>query len=128
VRHPGSETLRPETECPTLIVLLLGAISVDSAILYLRQRQALDVAFDAANDAAGAGFDLRAARERGEIVYDHRRLEEVARQAVEASGIDGLRLVSAAVEGDDVLVTVAVTVERFFTPAFGGSASPDADR
>jgi len=42
-----------------LIVLLLGAIAVDSAIVYLRQRQAYNVAFDAANDAAGAASTSR---------------------------------------------------------------------
>ena len=41
-----------------LIVLLLGAIAVDSAIVYLRQRQAENIAFDAANDAAGAGLPM----------------------------------------------------------------------
>lgn len=106
-----------------LIVLLLGAIAVDSAIVHLRQRQALDVAFDAANDAAGAGLDVARVRERGEIAYDPSRVEEVAGQTVEAAGIDGLRLVSAAVDGDAVVVTVAVTVEHLFVQVFGNSAS-----
>jgi Flp pilus assembly protein TadG len=106
-----------------LVVLLLGAISVDSAIVYLRQRQALDVAFDAANDAAGAGLDLARARERGEIAYDPGRVEAVAAQAVEAARVDGLRLVSAIVDGDAVVVTVAVRVEHLFVQVFGNPAS-----
>lgn len=106
-----------------LIVLLLGAIAVDSAIVHLRQRQALDVAFDAANDAAGAGLDVARVRERGEIAYDPSRVEEIAGQTVEAAGIDGLRLVSAVVDGDAVVVTVAVTVEHLFVQVFGNPAS-----
>lgn len=105
-----------------LIVLLLGAISVDSAIVHLRQRQALDVAFDAANDAAGAGLDLTLARERGELAYDPHRVEEVARETVEAAGVDGLRLVSAVVDGDAVVVTVSVSVEHLFVQVFGNPA------
>jgi tRNA A-37 threonylcarbamoyl transferase component Bud32 len=89
-----------------LIVLLLGAIAVDSAITYLGQRQAYNVAFDAANDAAGAGFDLDAARTSGDIVYDADRVEALAAQAVAAAGIEDLELVSARADGDGVVVTV----------------------
>lgn len=103
-----------------LIMLLLGAIAVDSAILYLGQRQAHDIASDAANDAAGAGFDLDAARSRGEVVYDPERVRAVAAQAVAASGLDDLELVSARVDGDGVVVTVRRTVRHLFTQAMGG--------
>lgn len=106
-----------------LIVLLLGAIAVDSAIVYLRQRQAYNVAFDAANDAAGAGFDAAIARERGEVVYDPDRVETLARQAVEASGLDGVELVDARPDGTAVVVTVETTVEHLFVQVFGDPAS-----
>jgi len=105
-----------------LIVLLLGAIAVDSAIVYLRQRQAYNVAFDAANDAAGAGFDLAIAREEGEIVYDPDRVDALARQAVDAAGIEDLELVEARPDGDGVVVTVTVTVRHLFVQAFGDPA------
>ena len=87
--------------------------------MYLRQRQAYNVAFDAANDAAGAGFDLAVAREEGEIVYDADRVEALARQAVEAAGIEDLELVDARPDGDEVVVTVAVTVRHLFVQVFG---------
>ncbi|HSP02947.1 MAG TPA: hypothetical protein VLR27_05565 [Acidimicrobiales bacterium] len=105
-----------------LIVLLLGAIAVDSAIVYLGQRQAHNVAFDAANDAAGAGFDLDAARTSGEIVYDPDRVHAIAAQAVAAAGIDDLELVSAVPDGDSVVVTVRRTVEHLFVQALGDPA------
>ena len=102
-----------------LIVLLLGAIAVDSAIVYLGQRQAYNVAFDAANDAAGAGFDLDAARTSGEIVYDPDRVAALAAQAVAAAGIDDLELVSAEPDGTGVVVTVRRTVRHLFVQALG---------
>ncbi len=102
-----------------LIVLLLGAIAVDSAIVYLGQRQAYNVAFDAANDAAGAGFDLDAARTSGEIVYDPDRVEAIAARAITAAGIDDLELVSAEPDGDGVVVTVRRTVRHLFVQALG---------
>lgn len=105
-----------------LIMLLLGAIAVDSAITYLGQRQAYDIAFDAANDAAGAGFDLDAARTRGEIVYDPDRVEALAAQAIDAAGVGGLELVSARVDGTAVVVTVRRTVEHLFVQALGDPA------
>ncbi len=106
-----------------LIVLLLGALAIDSAIVYLGQRQAHDVAFDAANDAAGAGFDLDAARTRGEIVYDPDRVEAIAAQAIAAAGIDDLELVSARTDGTGVVVTVRRTVRHLFVQALGNPAS-----
>lgn len=105
-----------------LIVLLLGAIAVDSAIVYLGQRQARNVAFDAANDAAGAGLDLDAARTSGEIVYDPDRVRAIAAQAVAAAGIDDLELVSAVPDGDGVVVTVRRTVAHLFVQALGDPA------
>jgi Flp pilus assembly protein TadG len=105
-----------------LIMLLLGAIAVDSAIVYLGQRQAYNVAFDAANDAAGAGFDLDAARTGGEIVYDPARVEAIAAQAIGAAGIDDVQLVSARVDGTAVVVTVRRTVKHLFVQALGDPA------
>lgn len=102
-----------------LIVLLLGTIAVDSAIVYLGQRQAYNVAFDAANDAAGAGFDAGVARETGEIVYDPVRVESLAAEAVAASAIRDLRLVSTSIDGADVSVTVEIEIDHLFVQAFG---------
>ena len=106
-----------------VIVLLLGAIAVDSAIVYLEQRQAYNVAFDAANDAAGAGLDRDRLRTTGEYVYDPGRVRELAEEAVDASEVHGLTLVSARADGDGVAVIVDVRVRRLFGQAFGGRSS-----
>lgn len=106
-----------------LIVLLLGAIAVDSAIVYLGQRQAYNVAFDAANDAAGAGFDADVARNKGAIVYDPVRVDAVATDAVAASSVRDLRLVSTTIDGDTVAVTVEIEIDHLFVQAFGRDAN-----
>lgn len=106
-----------------LVVLLLGAVAVDSAVVHLRQRQAYNVAFDAANDAAGAGIDLREVRSTGTFVYDPARVEAIATTSVEAASVDDLVLVEARPEGDTVVVTVEVTVRHLFVQAFGDPAA-----
>ena len=106
-----------------VIMLLLGALAVDSAIVYLEQRQAYNIAFDAANDAAGAGLDLDEARTTGALVYDRARVEALAAATVDAAGATGLRLVEAVPDGDGVAVTVEVRVQRLFGQAFGERAS-----
>lgn len=106
-----------------LIVLLLGAIAVDSAIVYLGQRQAYNVAFDAANDAIGAGFDAGIARETGEIVYSPARVDAIAAEAVAASSISDLTLVSTSIDDGVVVVTVEIEIDHLFVQAFGRNAN-----
>lgn len=109
-----------------VIVLLLGAIAVDSAIVYLGQRQAYNVAFDAANDAAGAGFDAAEARATGTIVYRPDRVRELVAEAVLAADLDGFRSYDVAVEDDDVItVTIVVEVDRMFGQAFGADPAEE---
>lgn len=108
-----------------LIVLLLGAIAVDSAVVYLAQRQAYNVAFDAANDAAGAGFDRETARRSGEIRYEPERVHALAAETVAVAGLDDVTLVDVAIEPDgSVAVTVEVVVEHVFAAAFGRRTGP----
>lgn len=119
-RHTDRGSVLMLMPAAVLIVLLLGAIAVDSAIVYLGQRQAYNVAFDAANDAAGAGIDADLARSSGALVLDPVRVTEVASDAVAASSVRGVRLVDVAVEPDGVVaVTVEVRVEHLFVQAFG---------
>lgn len=107
-----------------VIALLLGAIAVDSAIVFLEQRQAYNVAFDAANDAAGAGVDRDIARTSGELVYDPARVRELAAATITASEVDGLTLVSAVPDDDGgVVVIVDVRVQHLFGQAFGSRSS-----
>ena len=106
-----------------VVVLLLGAIAVDSAIVYLGQRRAYDVALDAANDAAGAGLDRDTARTTGALVHDPVRVREIAAATIGAAQMDGITLVAARTHDGLVEVTVDVRVQRLFGRAFGGRAA-----
>lgn len=105
-----------------VITLLLGAIAVDSAIVYLEQRQAYNVAFDAANDAAGAGVDRDTLRSTGEIVYDPARVRQIAADTVAAAAGEVV-LIDATPAGDGVAVVVEVRVRHLFGQAFGARSS-----
>ena len=103
-----------------VVMLLLGAIAVDSAIVYLEQRQAYNVAADAANDAVGAGIDRDLLRTTGAVVYDPTRVREVATATIAAAGDHDLTLVEAVPDGEGgVGVTVEVRVRHLFVQAFG---------
>ena len=111
-----------------VIVLLLGAIAVDAAIVYLEQRQAYNIAFDAANDAAGAGLDRDELRGSGDLVFDPAAVRAIAADTVAAAEVDGLTLVDAVPDGNGgVTVTVRVHVKRLFSQAFGARSSEDLE-
>jgi len=91
-----------------LVVLLLGAISVDLAIVHLRQHQAVAAAASAANDAVTAGLDQTALRRGDGYRLDPARVDQAVTESIEAQGI-------AAELAEPPVVTMAtpdtVTVE-----------------
>lgn len=101
-----------------LVLLLLGSIAVDSALVLLAQRDAHDAAFDIANDAAGAGIDLDQLRRTSDVALSPDRVRELARThpALDRSS---LRLVSVQTEGTRVRVVVETEVTPLFGRAFG---------
>lgn len=104
-----------------VIVLLLGALVVDSAIVYLAQRQAHGAALDAANDAVGAGLDADSFR-RGEVRVDPRRVSAVAAESLRAGADDDVHLVGVELSAEGaVTVTVRYRVRRLFGVAFGAA-------
>lgn len=108
-----------------MIVLLLGALVVDSAIVYLAQRQAHGLALDAANDAAGAGLD-RSAFRGGSTTIDPQRARLVAAESIRSAAADDVELVDVTVSADGaVTVTVRYGVERLFGVAFGLADTSD---
>jgi len=70
-----------------LVVLLLGAISVDLAIVHLRQHQAVAAAASAANDAVTAGLDQAALRRGDGYRLDPTRVDQAVTESIEAQGI-----------------------------------------
>lgn len=84
-RERGSVLLLMPTA--VLIVVLLGGLSVDRAVLFGAQRDLVATAQQAANDAAGLGVDLDALRAAGQISYDEARIDQAVRAAMaEAAG------------------------------------------
>jgi hypothetical protein len=81
-----------------LVVIVLGSIAVDFAIVFLGEREAAALAAAAANDAATAAVDEQAFRDTGEYLLDEAR----ARRVAEAS------LAASSSELDDVDVEVVV--------------------
>jgi len=110
-----------------LIMVVLGALAVDSAIAFLGEREVANAAAAAANDAAGAAIDLDEFYTSGAIVLSPERAQQVATASVNATAPDFLDAVDVDVSvspaGDAVEVTVTATVRYIFAPALPG-ASP----
>lgn len=70
-----------------LVVLVLGAIAVDAAAVFVRQRELLDAAAAAADDGAAAGLDEAHLRATGEIRLDPDRVGEAVRASLSARGV-----------------------------------------
>jgi Flp pilus assembly protein TadG len=93
-----------------LVLVILGAISVDFSVAYLAQRQLNDAAVAAANDAAGAGLDQTRLRVGdGVVALDPDLATDVAVKAAALSISGPVRLTaSPAVVVDDRRVTVTL--------------------
>jgi hypothetical protein len=113
-----------------LIVIVLGSIAVDFAIVFLGEREAASLAAAAANDAATAVAEEHF-RESGAFRLDEDRARRAAEATLDASSsvIDDLDLVIdvITVAGEPaVTVTVSGTVAYVFAPALPGG--PDRAR
>lgn len=106
-----------------LILVVLGAIAVDSATIFLAQRELVNAAAAAANDAAAAAMDDAAFYEDGDVVIDAARAREVALSALAARSVSGVTIVGAPevlVDGDRVQISIRGSVPLVFSPAVPG--------
>lgn len=107
-----------------LVLMLLAAIAVDSAVAYQARNQLHDALAAAANDAAGGAVDSPAFYSGGSVRLDTATVASVVCRSVEAQGLGslhGLQL-RVAVSGDAVRVSGQATVEAVFgrfVPGFG---------
>jgi uncharacterized membrane protein len=107
-----------------LVVLLLGAISFDLSLVFLRQRQASSVAVDVANDLVSAAFDEEVFRASGTFELDPDLADRIGRSLVDDSDLGG-DVVAFAVDvlgADSVQVTLTVRVDYVFAKAIPGAA------
>jgi hypothetical protein len=105
-------------------VLLLGAISFDLSVVFLRQRQASSVAADVANDLASAAFDEQLYRATGSFQLDPARAEALGRAFVDGSDLAGEVVgIDVAVRASDTVeVRLTVRVDYVFAKAIPGAA------
>jgi len=110
-----------------LIMMVLAAIAVDTAIAFLAQRQLGDIAAAAANDAAGEAVDEQALYEKSRFALDTQRAEEVALRSLDARGSEFFTITDFSVDvgpgRDRVVVAVEARVPRLFAPALPGGLS-----
>lgn len=109
-----------------LVMVVLGALAVDSAIVFLGEREVANAAAAAANDVAGAAIDLDEFYASGAVVLSPQRARQVADASVGAGAPDFLGDLDVDVDvspsGDTVQVTVTASVRYIFAPALPGSS------
>jgi uncharacterized membrane protein len=111
-----------------LVVMILGALAVDSAVLFLGERELADLTAAAANDAATAALDAETFYDCGRLQLDELRAREVVHAVVSARSSDAVSLrgvevaVSNNVARPEVTVAAQGTVQLVFTPAIPGTA------
>ncbi len=105
-----------------LVLVVLASIAVDSAAVFLGQRQLVTVAEDAATDAVSAVSEP-AFYTRGVITIDPVAAQRVVTASVAAQGMSGVRLTqppTVQVAGRQVCVTLVGQVTRIFGLAIPG--------
>jgi len=77
---------------PVAVLIVLGAIAVDSSITFLAQRELVDATQAAANDAATYGADVGQIRSGSGYTLDRSRVDEAVRRAFAGRGLDRVDL------------------------------------
>lgn len=105
-----------------LVLVVLGALAVDSAVAYSGQQQLHDALAAAANDAVGAAVDDRSFYGSGRLTLDPGAVDRTVCATVAAQGGSGLHAVHlyVAVAGDSVRVWGRASVDAVFGRALPG--------
>jgi hypothetical protein len=111
-----------------LVLLVLGAICIDSATEWLGHRSLEDFATSAADQAASAALDKGAfygdGQPGGQVIIDAQDAAAVVAQVREVSSAGGLTITATTVmlspDGQTVTVLATGTVPDIFGPAVGG--------
>jgi hypothetical protein len=105
-----------------LIVVILGAIAVDRAVVFGAQRELVQSAQAAANDAAAVGADIERLRagHADTARFDRERIDRAVRASL--VGVDDLVDHRWTLRGDQVVVELEQRVELVFTKGVPGAA------
>ena len=106
----------------TLVMLVLGALSVDLAVVHLGQRQAVAAASAAANDAATYGLDPAALQRGDGARLDPQRARRAAAAALAGeAALDPAAQPEVTIEGTTVTVSVRFAVPYVFARGIPGA-------
>lgn len=108
-----------------LVLAVLGGIAVDSAVVFLAQRELGSATAAAANDAAGAAFAESPFYEGGRVELDidaARRVAAASMRAREPRGLEYIDGPSVRAVGRQLCVEASAQVKRIFAPAIPGVA------
>jgi hypothetical protein len=105
-----------------MVVIVLGAIAFDLSLVHLGEREVLNAASAAANDAVTFGLDEETLRRDGRYQLDPVRVEEAVRRSLDARGVAGelTGVDITPVGADGVAVTLTMSVEYVFARALPG--------
>lgn len=109
-----------------LILLVLGAIAVDFAVIFTAQREVANLTAGLANDAAGA-VDEDAFFTTGDYRIDRSRAQRVVQQVVATRPDDTLRVSCPTVvleQVDVIRIGCVGTIDLVFSRALPGGFSP----
>ena len=106
-----------------MVMLVLGSIVVDFAVVGLRARELHNIAAAAADDAAVAGLSPEALR-AGITVIDRDRARNVVRAGLAARGValDAPPVIEVSPDGRSVTVRLVATQPYVFARALPGAA------
>lgn len=116
-----------------LIVLVLGALAVDSAVAFLGERELADLTAAAANDAATVSIREDSFYRCGRLELDEQRARDVAAAVAQARRSDAVTItgIDVLVRNDlappQVTVAASGTVALVFTPALGSTGTRRVD-
>lgn len=105
-----------------LVLILLAALAVDSAVSYLGQQQLHDALSAAANDAVGAAVNNQSFYATGSLSLDQAAAEQVVCHSIQAQDDSGLKDVNitVAVSGASIEVSGSAQVDAVFGRAIPG--------
>lgn len=101
-----------------LVVVILGAITVDSAVVFSAQRELVSAAQAAANDAVAYGIDENAFRDGRGYVLDPVRVEDAIVRSLASDGLHARHRWHP--DGNRVVVELDQDVTPVFAQAISG--------
>lgn len=103
-----------------LIMIILGALAVDRAVIFEAQRDLVSTAQASANDAAGLSVDIDELRVEGNIKVDSEAIADAVGLATAA--VEPGTRVSWELQGDVVVVRLERDVHLIFAQGIPGAA------